>query len=52
MKPKIKKQPKTELAKAAERSLKRAAKTARVIASRFGTSVHIEANGKVVALRQ
>jgi len=51
MKSKIKNQPKTELAKAAGRSLKHAAKAARVIASRFGTPIHIEEKGKLVALK-
>jgi hypothetical protein len=43
--------PKTELAKAAGRALKRAAIQARVIARQHGTPIHIMRNGKVVAIK-
>lgn len=49
MKPKTR--PKSVLAKAAARALRRAAKRARVIARRYGTPIHVQSNGAVVALK-
>ena len=50
MKPKSNK-PKSEFAKSAAQALKRAAKHARVVARRYGTPIHVESNGTVVALK-
>jgi len=47
--PKIK--PETELAKAAAKALKRAAKQARVVARQYGTPIHVQSNGAVVAIK-
>ncbi|MBP7949218.1 MAG: hypothetical protein KA004_06135 [Verrucomicrobiales bacterium] len=49
MKPKIK--PQSELAKNAGQALKRAAKRARTIARQYGTPVHVQSNGAVVAVK-
>lgn len=43
--------PKTELAKAAGRALKRAAKQARVVARQCGTPIYVQVNGKVIAVK-
>jgi len=40
-----------QLAKLAARALKRSAKRARVIARRYGTPIHVQSNGKVLALK-
>jgi len=42
--------PKSPLAKAAARALRRAGIRARVLARRYGTPIHVEAQGKVVAI--
>ncbi len=49
MTPKTK--PKSELAKAAARALRRAARQARIVARRYGTPIHVQSNGTVVALK-
>jgi len=49
MKPKTK--PESELAKNAGQALKRAAKRARSIARQYGTPIHVQSNGTVVALK-
>jgi hypothetical protein len=49
MKPKIK--PESKLAKTASQALKRAAKRARVIARQYGTPIHVQSNGTVMALK-
>lgn len=49
MNPKMK--PRTPLARAAARALKRAALRARVEARRYGTPIHIQSNGTVVATK-
>ncbi len=41
--------PRTELAKAAGRALRRAAKQAREVARRYGTPIYVQSNGKVIA---
>ena len=43
--------PKSSLAKAAGRALRRAAKQARIVARRYGTPIHVQSNGTVVALK-
>lgn len=43
--------PKSNLARAAAQALRRAAKQARIVARRYGTRIHIQSNGKVVALK-
>jgi len=43
--------PRTEFAKAAAKALTRAAKRARVVARQYGTSIHVQSNGAVVALK-
>ncbi len=49
MKPKAK--PESELAKNAAQALKRAAKRARAVARQYGTPIHVQSNGTVVALK-
>lgn len=49
MSPRIK--PKSELAKAAARALRRAARQARIVARRYGTPIHVQSNGSVKALK-
>jgi len=49
MKPKSK--PKSPLAKAAGRALRRAAKQARIVARRFGTPIHVQSDKTVIALK-
>lgn len=44
------KRPRSELGKAAARALKRAAASARVTATRYGTRIHVIENGRIVAL--
>ena len=39
------------LARLAFRALKRSAKLACVIARRYGTPIHVESNGKILALK-
>ncbi len=51
MKNKSKAKPETDLGKAAAAALKRAAKRARVVARQFGTPVHFQSNGTVIALK-
>lgn len=48
---KAKTKPKTELAKNAGKALKRAAKRARGIARQYGTPIHVQSEGLVVALK-
>lgn len=43
--------PKTALSKAVEPALKRAQMRAREVARRHGTPIHVQVNGKVVALK-
>jgi ribosomal protein S5 len=43
--------PKTEFAKAVAKALTRAAKRARTVARQYGTSIHVQSNGAVVALK-
>ena len=43
--------PKTELSKAVARALKRAQKRAREVARQYGTPIHVQVNGKVIALK-
>jgi hypothetical protein len=43
--------PKSELARAAARALRRAARQARIVARRYGTLIHVQSNGTVVALK-
>lgn len=45
-----KKRPKSDLAKSAGRALKRAAKRARIVARQYGTRIHVQAKGEVLAL--
>lgn len=45
------KKPKTELGRKAARALKWAAKDARAAARLYGTPIHVEINGKIVALK-
>jgi hypothetical protein len=45
------KSPKTALAKAASRALKRAAARARMEARRYGTSIHVQSGRTVLALK-
>ncbi len=49
MKPQTK--PKSDLGRAAARALKRAAKRARVVARRYGTPIHVQTDGTIVALK-
>jgi ribosomal protein L25 (general stress protein Ctc) len=42
--------PRSPLGKAAARALRRAGQRARVLARRYGTPIHVEARGKVVAV--
>jgi hypothetical protein len=49
MTPKTK--PKGELARAVARALRRAARQARIVARRYGTPIHVQSNGTVVALK-
>ena len=51
MKQEPKSKPKSDLAKTAGRALKRAAKQARVTARQYGTPVHVQSGGVVVALK-
>jgi hypothetical protein len=41
--------PRTPLARAPARAKRRAAKQARIVARRYGTCIHIQSNGKIVA---
>ena len=43
--------PKTEFSKSVGRALKRAAKRARSVARQHGTPIHVQVNGKVIALK-
>ena len=43
--------PESELAKSAARALKRAAQRARAVARQYGTSIHVQSNGTVVAIK-
>lgn len=43
--------PESELGKNVAKALKRAAKRARVVARQTGTSIHVESNGTIVALK-
>ena len=43
--------PKTALEKAVEPALKRAQKRAREVARQHGTPIHVQVNGKVIALK-
>ena len=49
MSPKTK--PKSDLAKAAARALRRAARQARIVARRYGTPIHVQSNGTVRAMK-
>ncbi len=51
MKQKSTTKPQTKLAKSAAQALKRAAKRARIVARQYGTSIHVQSNGAVVALK-
>lgn len=48
---KTKTKPESELARAAAKALRRAAKRARTIARQYGTPIHVQSNGTVVALK-
>lgn len=48
---KTKSKPKTELGRVAAQALKRAAKRARSIARQYGTPIHVQHNGRVMALK-
>lgn len=43
--------PKSDLARAAARALKRAAKRARIVARRYGTPIHVQSKGVVMAVK-
>ncbi len=49
--PQVVLKPKTEFSKSVGHVLKRAANRARAVARQHGTPVHVQVNGKVIALR-
>jgi hypothetical protein len=43
--------PKSDFARATARALRRAARQARIVARRYGTRIHVQTKGKVLALK-
>jgi hypothetical protein len=51
MKKRLKTKPETELGRAAVQALKRSAKRARTVARQYGTPIHVQSDGTIVALK-